>query len=109
MKEISNGEGFFICKYGNLPQAGEHGEDPIRYFGWYERFLQPFVNDTRVTRMRRTSNNATNEKARFDNEEWSLWRFNATRRECVHKASNIILAMPPSEERTNLTEELRTK
>ena len=107
VKEISNGEGFFRCKHGNLPQAGEHGEDPIRYFGWYERFLQPFVNETRVTRMRRTSNNATNKKARFDNEDWSLWRFNATRRECVHKASNIILAMPPSEERTNLVEEFK--
>ena len=52
VKEVSDAGGYFRCKHGALPDAGEHGEDPLRYFGWHERFLVPFVNRTRVARLR---------------------------------------------------------
>jgi hypothetical protein len=51
-KEVSDAEGYFRCKHGVLPKAGEHGENPLRYFGWRERFLAPFVERIRVTRLR---------------------------------------------------------
>ena len=51
-QEVSDARGYFLCKHGGLPDAGEHGDDPLRYFGWHERFLVPFVNRTRVTRLR---------------------------------------------------------
>ncbi|KAL7542415.1 hypothetical protein ACHAXR_012138 [Thalassiosira sp. AJA248-18] len=115
MKEVSNAEGYFQCKHGALPDAGEHGEDSLRYFGWHERFLLPFVNRTRVTRLQESmSLNETVGKASVDIRDvtrnpssWALWTFNSTRRNCVHKATNLILSLPPSDERTNLTQKFK--
>mmetsp|Transcript_39912 Transcript_39912/g.70194 ORF Transcript_39912/g.70194 Transcript_39912/m.70194 type:complete len:212 (-) Transcript_39912:200-835(-) len=119
LKEVSNAEGFFRCKHGALPDAGEHGEDPVRYFGWHERFLLPFVNRTRVSRLRESMlqlDDETAGKASLGSQHdgstsnpspWALWHFNATRRKCVHNAANLILSMPPSEERANLTQQFK--
>ena len=125
-KEVSDAQGYFRCKHGALPDAGEHGEDPLRYFGWHERFLVPFVNRTRVTRLREIMSrlNETgfvetrieSDRRRNRNGDadpannpspWAAWTFNATRRRCVHEAVNVLLSMPPSEERTNLTKQFR--
>ena len=131
-QEVSDARGYFRCKHGGLPDAGEHGEDPLRYFGWHERFLVPFVNRTRVTRLREyyMSRRLLNETAYVvyarmkrdrrgrtrdgdadtaaaDPSPWAAWMFNATRRRCVHEAVNALLSMPPSEERANLTRQFR--
>ena len=129
-REVSDAKGYFRCKHGTLPDAGEHGEDPLRYFGWHERFLVPFVNRTRVTRLREYSmSRPLNETgsvdarveidrrgrtrdgdagtAAVDSSPWAAWMFNATRRRCVHEAVNALLSMPPSEERANLTRQFR--
>jgi hypothetical protein len=129
VKEVSDAGGYFRCKHGALPDAGEHGEDPLRYFGWHERFLVPFVNRTRVTRLREYTSrpNATisvdtrmekldrRKRTRDDDVDtteedpspWAAWTFNATRRRCVHEAVNALLSMPSSEERTLLTKRFR--
>jgi hypothetical protein len=129
-KEVSDAAGYFRCKHGALPDAGEHGEDPLRYFGWHERFLVPFVNRTRVTRLReyymsRTLNETGSADVRVESDRgrrtrygdadtaamdpspWAAWMFNATRRRCVHDAVNVLLSMPPSEERANLMRQFR--
>ena len=49
---MSDAEGYFRCKHGALLDAGEHGENPLRYFGWRNRFLAPFVDRIRVTQLR---------------------------------------------------------
>eukprot|EP00986_Skeletonema_menzelii_P016842 scaffold16119_cov155-Skeletonema_menzelii.AAC.4 len=51
-KEVADDERYFRCKHGALPDPGEHGEDSLRYFGWHERFIQPFVNRTRLTKLK---------------------------------------------------------
>jgi len=105
-KEVADGERYFRCKHGALPDPGKHGEDSLRYFGWHERFIQPFVNRTRLTKLkeRMTGRSAETGRGRdvFSDDPlpWSLWSFNATRRKCVHEATNKLLAMPPSEEKT---------
>lgn len=118
-KEVSNAEGFFRCKHGALPDAGKHGEDPLRYFGWYERFLVPFVNRTRLTRMKEpmllmnkpndlnADGTISIDGHSIDPSPWAVWSFNATRRQCVHNAVNVLLAMPPSEEKKNLTQKFK--
>lgn len=120
-KEVSNAEGFFRCKHGALPDAGTHGEDPLRYFSWHERFLVPFVNRTRLTRMKESmfqlnkseirsqqaDGTASNNSHSSNPSPWAVWNFNATRRQCVHDAVNALLAMPPSEEKKNLTQEYK--
>jgi len=112
-KEVSNGEDFFRCKHGSIPDPGEHGEDSIRYFGWHERFLVPFVNKTRVTRLQEAmmiSNGTSLDKGGPSNSgssyssPWAVWTFNATRRRCVHNALNVLLTMPDSKERANQTQ-----
>ena len=112
-KEVSNGEGFFRCKHGSIPDPGKHGEDSIRYFGWHERFLVPFVNRTRVTRLQEAmmiSNGTSLIKGEPSGSSsysspWAVWTFNATRRRCVHNALNVLLlTMPDSKKRTNLTQ-----
>ncbi|KAL9185183.1 hypothetical protein ACHAXT_002960 [Thalassiosira profunda] len=110
VEEVSDTERFFRCKHGALPDAGEHGEDAIRYFGWNERFLQPFVNRTREARRNESVLYPEHHSSRADSNTgslWSRWTFNATRRKCVHEAANLLLQLPPSEERTNLTLEYR--
>lgn len=113
VRELSDAQGFFRCKHGALPDAGEFGQDTLRYFGWNERFLMPFVNETRVTRFSNSrigvevGNPTENGGAAERSSAWSSWSFNATRRQCVHEGANLILAMPPSEERMNLTMQLR--
>ncbi|KAL7531788.1 hypothetical protein ACHAWF_003910 [Thalassiosira exigua] len=106
VKNVSDSEGVFRCKHGALPDRGEFGEDPLRYFAWNERFILPFINRTRSTRHEDTFLNG---KDGIDRREspWANWTFNATRRRCVHDAANIILSMPPSQERDNLTAKLR--
>jgi len=113
---ISDGEGFFECKHGALPDAGEDGQDSVRYFGWHERFLLPFVNRTRVSRMKESmlQLGKSGGQARFDDNDvtsnlssWAVWSFNATRRKCVHEATNLILSMPPSEERETITQQFK--
>ncbi len=120
-KEVSDAEGFFRCKHGALPDAGKHGEDPLRYFSWSERFLVPFVNSTRLTRMKESmlqlnetvfrvqrADGTAYENAHPSNPSpWAVWSFNASRRQCVHNAVNILLAMPSSEEKSNLTQKFK--
>jgi hypothetical protein len=102
-KEVADNENYFRCKHGALPDPGEHGEDSLRYFGWHERFIEPFVNRTRLTKLKERV--AGKESVLSDEEDdpsqmmWSLWSFNATRRKCVHEATNTLLTMPPSEEK----------
>jgi len=113
-KEVSNGEGFFRCKHGSIPDPGKHGEDSIRYFGWHERFLVPFVNRTRVTRLQEAMSisNTTSLVGKglssggssSYSSPWAAWTFNSTRRRCVHNALNVLLTMPDSKERENLTQ-----
>jgi len=107
---------YFRCKHGNLPDPGEFGEDTLRYFGWNDRFLLPFINETRVDRLRNAQqSNYTTRMSENDLSSWSRWSFNATRRNCVHKNSNILLSLPHTEdvveleERSNFTNELRRK
>eukprot|EP00985_Skeletonema_marinoi_P019736 scaffold11427_cov231-Skeletonema_marinoi.AAC.7 len=105
-KEVADGERYFRCKHGALPDPGKHGEDSLRYFSWHERFIQPFVNRTRLTKLKERMTGRSAEIGRgldvFSDDPlpWSLWSFNATRRKCVHEATNKLLAMPPSEEKT---------
>lgn len=104
-KEVADGQRYFRCKHGALPYPGEHGEDSLRYFGWHERFLQPFVNRTRLTKLKERvggmSVDASHDASSSDEPStWSVWNFNATRRKCVHEATNKLLAMPPSEDKT---------
>lgn len=99
-KEVADGERYFRCKHGALPDPGEHGEDSLRYFGWHERFLQPFVNRTRLTKLKERVGGLQDPSSSDDPSTWSLWSFNATRRKCVHEATNKLLAMPPSKEKT---------
>ena len=119
-KEVSNAEGFFRCKHGALPDAGKHGEDPLRYFGWYERFLVPFVNRTRLDQLKESmqqpsameyrvqTDGTTYNNAHHSNPTpWAAWSFNATRRQCVHNAVNVLLAMPPSDEKKNMTQNFK--
>lgn len=128
-KEVSNAEGYFRCKHGSIPDAGERGEDPLRYFGWNERFLLPFVNETKRSRpwegvtplpppqrLRAGINSggggegggvSDSDATYFSPSPWAAWRFNATRRRCVHEAVNVLLSMPPSDERANLTLKFR--
>lgn len=102
-KEVADNENYFRCKHGALPDPGEHGEDSLRYFGWHERFIEPFANRTRLTKLKERM--AGKELLLSDNEEdpshmmWSRWSLNATRRKCVHEATNTLLTMPPSEEK----------
>jgi hypothetical protein len=111
LRELADTEHFFRCKHGNLPDPGEFGEDNLRYFGWNERFLLPFVNETRVDRLRRVLE--TNISNKVDFLLWSRYSFNATRRKCVHEGANRLLSLPYSEdideieERRNLTMELK--
>ena len=111
VKEVSNAEDFFRCKHGALPDAGEHGEDAVRYFGINERFLLPFVNRTRVSAKQFDevggNTSIVSSDGLRDPSPWAVWSFNATRRICVHKAANIILSMPPSRERENLIEKYK--
>ena len=116
IRTVADTKGFFRCKHGALPDPGEHGEDSVRYFGWDERFLLPFVNATRASRLRESklqlgegdSEGSSGRNGGIDNPAlWAAWHFNATRRKCVHEAANLILSMRPSEERTNLTEDYR--
>ena len=123
-KEVSSAEDFFRCKHGSIPEQ----QDSMRYFGWHERFLVPFVNRTRVTRLRESRSLLTLENETSDQERrmgfsgvdhnsyslassnpspWAAWNFNATRRRCVHHALNVLLAMPSSEEKTNLTQHFK--
>lgn len=112
-KEVADGERYFRCKHGALPDSGENGEDSLRYFGWHERFIQPFANRTRLTKLKERmagkslaevgGRDATSD----DPSPWSLWSFNATRRKCVHDATNKLLAMPPSEEKTETIVKLK--
>jgi hypothetical protein len=95
-KGVSDSESYFRCKHGALPDPGEHGEDSLRYFGWHERFVEPFVNRTRLTKLQEKMTGGHELKSRDDVSLWSLWRFNATRRKCVHEATNALLAMPSS-------------
>ena len=110
-KEVADGERYFQCKHGALPDPGEHGEDSLRYFGWHERFIQPFVNRTRLTALQERVAGKRAEVGRDAVSDgpspWSLWSFNATRRKCVHEATNKLLAMPPSEEKTETILKLR--
>ena len=115
-KEVSNGEGFFRCKHGSIPDPGEHGEDSIRYFGWHERFLVPFVNRTRVTRLQEATmiSNTTSLVGKGHSSgsisfssPWAVWTFNATRRRCVHNALNVLLTMSDSKERAKLTQDFK--
>ena len=107
-KEVADDERYFRCKHGALPDPGEHGEDSLRYFGWHERFIQPFVNRTRLTKLKEriggggklASTAGGRDAVNEDPSLWSLWSFNATRRKCVHEATNMLLAMPPSKEKT---------
>jgi len=104
-KEVADDERYFRCKHGALPDPGTNGEDSLRYFGWHERFIQPFVNRTRLTKMKERmtgmpSADVGQESSSDDPSPWSLWSFNATRRKCVHEATNKLLAMPPSGEKT---------
>ena len=105
-KEVSHAEGFFRCKHGAIPDAGEHGEDSLRYFGYDERFILPFVNSTRVTSHvqedKMHTNNVGYDTIGNNPSPWAAWSFNATRRKCVHTAINVLLAMKPSKEKTNL-------
>ena len=108
-KEVSHAEGFFRCKHGAIPDAGEHGEDSLRYFGYDERFILPFVNSTRVTshvqedRTLPVHLNVGYDTIGNNPSPWAAWSFNATRRKCVHTAINVLLTMKPSKEKTNLT------
>ncbi|KAL7522629.1 hypothetical protein ACHAWX_007592 [Stephanocyclus meneghinianus] len=114
VRELADTETYFRCKHGNLPDPGEFGEDTLRYFGWNERFLLPFVNETRVDRIRREME--INGTLHIDPNLslWSSWSFNATRRKCVHEGANRLLSLPYTEdvhileERKNLTMELRS-
>ena len=136
LKDVADAEAYFRCKHGALPDAGEHGDDPLRYFGWYERNLVPFVNQTRGMQLREYfKTNHQNEttiiggvnrmKDYYATDDvvlesrsntgiestlspWATWTFNATRRRCVHDAVNVLLSMPPSEERTVLTNIFKT-
>eukprot|EP00804_Cyclotella_cryptica_P029825 CCRYP_010761-RA/>CCRYP_010761-RA protein AED:0.15 eAED:0.15 QI:0/-1/0/1/-1/1/1/0/622 len=115
VRELADTETHFRCKHGNLPDPGEFGEDTLRYFGWNERFLLPFVNETRVDRIRMAlESNSTLDTHPADLSLWSRWSFNATRRKCVHEGANRLLSLPYSEdltvleERKNLTMELRS-
>ena len=115
-KEVADGERYFRCKHGALPDPGEHGEDSLRYFGWHERFIQPFVNRTNLTKLKERMGgkiiaDSDRELEAFNDDassQWALWSFNATRRKCVHEATNKLLAMKPSEERKNATLEMKT-
>ena len=106
---------FFRCKHGNLPDPGEFGQDTLRYFGLNDRFLLPFINETRVDRLRNAQQtNYTTRISENDLSLWSRWSFNAIRRNCVHKNSNTLLSLPLKEddvgeleERRNFTIELR--
>ena len=117
MRELSNAEKYFRCKHGALPDPGEFGDVTLRYFGWDERFIFPFVNRTNMTRMKKTLTKEYGQKkaVNLENGEtidgdddtenlspWSHWSFNATRRKCVHEGANIILSMPPSDEKESL-------
>jgi hypothetical protein len=115
VRELADTETHFRCKHGNLPDPGEFGEDTLRYFGWNERFLLPFVNETRADRIKRAMQiNGTLHIDPIDLSLWSRWSFNATRRKCVHEGANRLLSLPYSEdvnvleERKNLTMELRS-
>jgi hypothetical protein len=136
LKDVADAETYFRCKHGALPDAGVHGDDPLRYFGWYERNLVPFVNQTRgmqlqeffktnhqnettsiggVTRMKDfyatddvVLKSRSNTAIELTLSPWAAWTFNATRRRCVHDAVNVLLSMPPSEERTVLTNQFKT-
>ncbi len=121
---MSDVVGYFRCKHGALPDAGEHREDLLWYFGWHERFLVPFVNRTRVnmshplnetgsTNVRGESNqrrricNGDADTAAMDPSPCVAWMFNATRRHCAHEAVKVFLSIPPSEERANLMRQFR--
>ena len=114
VRELADTESFFRCKHGNLPDPGEFGQDTLRYFGWNERFLLPFINETRVDRLRSLATlNDTMLAKEVDLSLWSQWSFDATRRKCVHEGANRLLSLPYTEdldlleERKNLTIELK--
>jgi hypothetical protein len=115
VRELADAESFFRCKHGNLPDPGEFGQDTLRYFAWNERYLLPFIRETRVDRMRKSyyDANVTSTVNEVDLSQWSRWSFNATRRQCVHEGANKLLSLPYSEDenvleqRKNLTSELR--
>lgn len=84
MRELADTASFFLYKHGNLPDPGEFGEDTLRYFGYHERFVLPFVNETRVNMLKRAlQTNDTIAVNEVDVSLWSQWSFNATRRGCV--------------------------
>lgn len=115
VRELTDTESFFQCKHGNLPDPGEFGEDTLRYFGWNERFLVPFINETRVDRLAKAleRNGYAASIGHVDLPLWSRWSFNATRRKCAHDGANRLLSFPYSEDayelevRKNLTLELQ--
>jgi hypothetical protein len=114
VRELANTESFFLCKHGNLPDPGEFGQDTLRYFGRDERFLLPFINETRVDKLKSlVTLNDTMAIREVDLSLWSRWSFNSTRRICVHEGANILLSLPDTEdmdvleERRNLTIKLQ--
>ncbi len=118
---MADAAGYFRCKQGALPDAGKPWEDRLRYFGWHKRFFVLFVkghmshplNETGSANVRGESNqrrrtcNGNADTAAMDPSPWAAWMFNATRRQCLHKVVNILLLMPPSKERSNLTRQFR--
>lgn len=100
VRQLSDASRYFMCKHGALPDPGEHGEDSLRYFGKNERFLRPFVNRTNMDVLRESTRSNLGDESSAS--LWSAWSFNATRRTCVHRATNTILSKP-KEERKRLT------
>jgi hypothetical protein len=67
--------------------------------GYHERFVLPFVNETRVNMLKRAlQTNDTIAVNEVDVSLWSQWSFNATRRACVHEGANQLLSPPYSKE-----------
>ncbi|KAL7467751.1 hypothetical protein ACHAXS_007985 [Conticribra weissflogii] len=99
VRELSDAPGYFRCKHGSLPDPGVDGRDSLRYFGFDERFELPFENVTRLNNTTTTDaqvRHASTKTERQYNETraklWSEWRFNATRRFCIHNGANEVLS-----------------